>query len=327
MNVLVTGGAGFIGSAFVRHLLAGSYPCFADARVVVFDKLTYAGNLGNLDPVIADPRLTFVRGDICDRRAVERVMRGATVVVHFAAESHVDRSIADADAFVRTNVSGSYEVLRAALRADAESCVLVSTDEVFGEIESGSWDEGAPLLPNSPYAASKASAELLARSFHRTHGLPVRIARLSNGYGPYQYPEKLIPLFVTSLLDGRTVPLYGDGGNERQWLHVDDHCRAIALIAGRGLPGHAYNVGGGRAVTNIDLTRALLELTGADWSQVRFVPDRKGHDRRYALDGSKLQEELGFRPSIEFRTGLAGTVRWYAENRKWWEPLRKGKET
>ncbi|GAA1209374.1 dTDP-glucose 4,6-dehydratase [Prauserella alba] len=322
MRVLVTGGAGFIGSHFVRQTLAGAYAELAGAEVVVLDKLTYAGNQTNLDPVAGDPRLRFVRGDICDAGVVTEVMRGVDLVVHFAAESHVDRSIAGSADFVLTNVAGTQTLLQAALDAGVGRFVHVSTDEVYGSIEEGSWPEDHPLLPNSPYSASKASSDLLARSFHRTYELDVCITRCSNNYGPYQFPEKVVPLFVTNLLDGKQVPLYGDGLNVRDWLHIDDHCRGIALVAASGRAGEIYNIGGGTELTNRELTERLLTAVGAGWEMVRPVEDRKGHDRRYSVDITKISTELGYRPRIDFETGLADTVRWYAENRAWWEPLK-----
>ena len=324
MRVLVTGGAGFIGSNFVRQLINGAYQALSGAEVIVLDELTYAGNEANLAPVADDPRLRFVKADICDAEAVDDAMRGVDVVVHFAAESHVDRSIAGAADFVLTNVLGSQVLMNAALDAGVGKFVQVSTDEVYGSIETGSWPEDHPLLPNSPYAAAKASADLLARSYHRTHGLPVCITRSANTYGPYQFPEKIIPLFVTNLLDGRKVPLYGDGLNVRDWLHVDDHCRGIALVAERGTPGEIYNIAGGVELNNRQLTDRLLAATGADWSMVEPVADRKGHDRRYSLDWSKIARDLGYAPVIRFEDGLADTVRWYRDNRAWWEPLCAG---
>lgn len=322
MRVLVTGGAGFIGSHFVRQTLGGAYAELAGAEVVVLDKLTYAGNQANLDPVADDPRLRFVRGDICDAGVVTEVMRGVDLVVHFAAESHVDRSIAESADFVLTNVAGTQTLLQAAVAAGVGRFVHVSTDEVYGSIEEGSWTEEQPLLPNSPYSASKASSDLLARSFHRTYDLDVCITRCSNNYGPYQFPEKVVPLFVTNLLDGKPVPLYGDGLNMRDWLHIDDHCRGIALVAASGRAGEIYNIGGGTELTNRELTERLLTAVGASWEKVRPVEDRKGHDRRYSVDISKISTELGYRPRIDFESGLADTVRWYAENRAWWEPLK-----
>ncbi|GAA5126953.1 dTDP-glucose 4,6-dehydratase [Pseudonocardia adelaidensis] len=323
MQVLVTGGAGFIGSHYVRSLLAGAYPAYADADVVVLDLLTYAGTLTNLAECAADPRLHFVRGDIRDPDVVAEVMTGTDVVVHFAAESHVDRSIAGAADFVSTNVVGTQVLLQAALERGVSRFVHVSTDEVYGSIDDGAWPENHPLEPNSPYSASKASSDLLVRSFHRTHGLPVCITRCSNNYGPHQFPEKVIPLFVTNLLDGKKVPLYGDGLNVRDWLHVDDHCRGIQLVAEKGRDGEVYNIGGGTELTNKELTMRLLAAVGADESMIEPVADRLGHDRRYCVDWTKIADELGYAPRVSFDDGLAATVRWYTEHRGWWEPLKK----
>jgi dTDP-glucose 4,6-dehydratase len=323
MRVLVTGGAGFIGSHYVRQVLSGAYPAMADAEVVVLDKLTYAGNKANLDPVAGSSRLRFVQGDICDANLVSQLTRGTDVVVHFAAESHVDRSILSAADFVLTNVLGTQYLLQAALDAGVSKFVHVSTDEVYGSIDQGSWPEDHPLLPNSPYSASKASSDLIARSFHRTYGLPVCITRCSNNYGPYQFPEKVIPLFVTNLLDGAKVPLYGDGLNVRDWLHVDDHCAGIQLVAESGRPGEVYNIGGGTELTNRELTELLLDVVGVDFSMVEPVADRKGHDRRYSVDISKISGELGYQPKVAFDQGLRSTVEWYRDNRSWWEPLKK----
>ncbi|MEC3978066.1 dTDP-glucose 4,6-dehydratase [Amycolatopsis sp. H20-H5] len=322
MRVLVTGGAGFIGSHYVRQVLAGAYPTLAEAEVVVLDKLTYAGNEANLAPVADSPRLRFVRGDICDPAQVTAVMRGVDLVVHFAAESHVDRSILGSADFVLTNVLGTQTLLQAALEAGVGRFVHVSTDEVYGSIDEGSWTEEHLLEPNSPYSASKASSDLLARSYHRTHGLHVCVTRCSNNYGPYQFPEKVVPLFVTNLLDGLNVPLYGDGLNVRDWLHVDDHCRGIQLVADGGRPGEIYNIGGGTELTNQELTERLLTALDAGWDRVEPVADRKGHDRRYSVDITKIATELGYAPQISFEDGLAETVRWYATNREWWERLR-----
>ncbi|WP_328347255.1 dTDP-glucose 4,6-dehydratase [Streptomyces violaceus] len=319
MNLLVTGAAGFIGSRYVRALLAADAP---DApRITVLDKLTYAGTLDNLE--LTHPRLEFVQGDICDAELVDKLMAGADQVVHFAAESHVDRSITGAADFVRTNVLGTQTLLDAALRYDVGPFVHVSTDEVYGSIESGSWPEDHPLQPNSPYSASKASSDLLALAYHRTHGLDVRVTRCSNNYGPHQFPEKVIPLFVTNLLDGGTVPLYGEGRNVRDWLHVDDHCQGVDLVRTQGRPGEVYNIGGGTELTNKELTGLLLQSCGADWDRVEYVEDRKGHDLRYSVDWSKARDELGYRPAHDFTTGLAETVAWYRDNRAWWEPLRR----
>ncbi|MFF8828544.1 dTDP-glucose 4,6-dehydratase [Streptomyces sp. NPDC015131] len=320
MRVFVTGGAGFIGSHYVRTLLAGGYPGFAEARVTVLDKLTYAGNRANLPP--DGPRLTFVHGDVCDRALLFDLLPGHDVVVHFAAESHVDRSLVDASDFVRTNVAGTQTLLDACVAAGVQRVVHISTDEVYGSIDTGSWTEDWPLLPNSPYAASKAASDLVARSYWRSHGLDLSITRCSNNYGPYQHTEKLIPLFVTNLLDGLPVGLYGDGSNVREWLHVDDHCRAVQLVVTRGRPGEIYNVGRGNERTNRQMTDLLLRLCGADPALVRAVPDRKGHDLRYSLDDSKIREELGFSPAVPFEQGLADVVAWYRDNPGWWRPLK-----
>jgi dTDP-glucose 4,6-dehydratase len=322
MRILVTGGAGFIGSQFVRDLLGGECPGFENARVTVLDALTYAGNLANLAPVADHPGYTFVRGDIADPATLARVLPGMDVVVNFAAETHVDRSIHDPSAFLRTNVLGVQALLDAARAARVTTFVQVSTDEVYGSIPAGSWPETDPLLPNSPYAAAKAGADLLCRAYHRTYGMDVRITRCSNNYGPYQFPEKVVPLFVTNLLDGRTVPLYGDGRNVRDWLHVADHCRGIRLVLTKGEPGEIYNIGGGTELTNEELTRLLLDACGADWSRVEHVPDRLGHDRRYSVDITKIAA-LGYAPQVDFATGLADVVRWYRDHRDWWEPLKR----
>ncbi len=322
MRYLVTGGAGFIGSHYVRSLLATPLTAGSVDEVVVLDKLTYAGVRENLDPVASDPRLTFVHGDILDASLVDGLVRDADVVVHFAAESHVDRSIDGATDFVMTNVVGTQVLLEAALRHEPARFVHVSTDEVYGSIDHGSWPETHPISPNSPYSASKASSDLIALSYHRTHGLPIVVTRCSNNYGPYQFPEKVIPLFVTNLLDGLPVPLYGEGLNVRDWLHVDDHCRGIQLVAEGGRAGEVYNIGGGTELSNRELTQRLLDACGADWSSVEHVTDRKGHDLRYSVDISKISTELGYEPQTSFDQGLAETVAWYRDNRAWWEPLK-----
>ncbi|GAA4853104.1 dTDP-glucose 4,6-dehydratase [Kitasatospora terrestris] len=318
MRILVTGGAGFIGSEFVRQLL-GADPT---ARITVLDKLTYSGVEANLAPVADHPGYAFVQGDICDVDAVDRVMAGHDVVVHFAAESHVDRSIEGAGPFVLTNVVGTQVLLDAARKHGVARFVHVSTDEVYGSISEGSWTETWPLAPNSPYSASKAGSDLLALAYHRTHGMDVVVTRCSNNYGHYQFPEKVIPLFTTNLLDGKKVPLYGEGGNIRDWLHVSDHCRGIELAMRKGRAGEVYNIGGGTELTNKELTGLLLEAAGADWDMVERVADRKGHDLRYSLDISKISEELGYAPQVRFEDGLAATIAWYRENRAWWEPLK-----
>ncbi|MEU7909960.1 dTDP-glucose 4,6-dehydratase [Microbispora bryophytorum] len=319
MKLLVTGGAGFIGSHYVRTLLTGGYPAFAGASVTVLDRLTYAGSLANLAPV--EGRYDFVHGDVCDAGLLDEVVPGHDVVIHFAAESHVDRSIDGAADFVRTNVLGTQTLMDACLAARVRRIVHVSTDEVYGSIETGSWDEDAPLAPRSPYAASKAGGDLIARAYAVTHELPVCVTRCGNNYGPYQYPEKVVPLFITNLIEGRPVPLYGDGGNVRDWIHVSDHCRAIQLVAEVGGPGEIYHVAGTAELTNLELTRRLLDLLGASPDLVRRVEDRKGHDRRYSLDDRKLRA-LGYAPQVSFDDGLEATVRWYADNPSWWKPLR-----
>jgi dTDP-glucose 4,6-dehydratase len=323
MRILVTGGAGFIGSHYVRSVLDGAWGLPEPDGVTVLDKLTYAGNLANLAAVRDEPRLRFVEGDILDRVLVDRLTAEADAVVHFAAESHVDRSILGAADFVMTNVVGTQTLLDSALHHGIDRFVHVSTDEVYGSIEEGSWDEQQPLEPNSPYSASKASSDLLARSYYRTHRLPVCVTRCSNNYGPYQFPEKVIPLFVTNLLDGGTVPLYGEGANVRDWLHVDDHCRGIHLVLGGGRPGEVYNIGGGTELTNKELTKRLLDACGAGWDSVVLVEDRLGHDLRYSVDIDKISTELGYQPRVDFAQGLADTVAWYAANRDWWEPLKE----
>ncbi|GAA4556689.1 dTDP-glucose 4,6-dehydratase [Pseudonocardia xishanensis] len=319
----MTGGAGFIGSHFVRSLVSGVYPALA-GEVRVLDLLTYAGRRENLAGCLSDSAVELVVGDIRDPDAVAKAMVGVDLVVHFAAESHVDRSITGAADFVSTNVVGTQVLLQAALDAGVRKFVHVSTDEVYGSIAEGSWPETDPLLPNSPYSASKAGSDLLARSYFRTHGLDVSITRCSNNYGPFQFPEKVIPLFVTNLLDDRKVPLYGDGLNVRDWLHVDDHCRGIALVAEGGRAGEIYNIGGGTELTNRRLTELLLEAVGRDWTSVEPVQDRKGHDRRYSVDWSKIHSELGYSPQHTFDQGLAETVAWYRDNRPWWEPIKSG---
>lgn len=315
MQTFVTGGAGFIGSAYVRALLSDD-----GASVTVLDALSYSGNRDNLPP--SHPRLRFVQGDITDTDLLRSLLPGHDAVVHFAAESHVDRSIAGAEPFVRTNMLGTQVLLDAARAAGIGRFVHVSTDEVYGSIASGSWTETWPLAPNSPYAASKAGSDLLALAAHRTHGMDVVVTRCSNNYGAYQFPEKMIPLFVTNLMDGQPVPLYGDGGNVRDWLHVSDHCRGIQLVLEKGRAGEVYNIGGGTELTNRELTGRLLEACGADWDMVVAVTDRKGHDRRYSLDITKISEELGYAPQVSLEEGLAATVAWYRDNRAWWEPLK-----
>jgi dTDP-glucose 4,6-dehydratase len=318
VRLLVTGGAGFIGSEYVRMLFAEG----DGARVTVLDKLTYSGNRANLDPVAGSDGLTFVHGDICDAELVNELMCDQDAVVHFAAESHVDRSITGSAEFIRTNVMGTQVLLDAAFRHGVGRFLHVSTDEVYGSIDEGSWTEQWPLSPRSPYSAAKAGSDLLALSYFRTHGLDVVVTRCSNNYGHYQFPEKVIPLFVTNLLDGGTVPLYGDGLNVRDWLHVSDHCHGIQLALAKGRAGEVYHIGGGTELTNRELTEVLLAATGRDWSSVRPVADRKGHDRRYSLSIDKIRDELGYEPQVAFADGIAATVAWYRGNRAWWEPLK-----
>ncbi|MFE7098468.1 dTDP-glucose 4,6-dehydratase [Streptomyces erythrochromogenes] len=318
MRILVTGGAGFIGSEFVRQQLGAD----ATAQITVFDKLTYSGVEANLAPVAEHSGYRFVQGDICDAEAVDQVMAGHDVVVHLAAESHVDRSIAGAGPFVMTNVVGTQVLLDAARKHGVGRFVHISTDEVYGSISEGSWTEEWPLVPNSPYSASKASSDLLALAYARTHGMDVVVTRCSNNYGHYQFPEKVIPLFVSNLMDGKKVPLYGNGGNVRDWLHVSDHCRGIDLAMRKGRAGEVYNIGGGTELTNKELTGVLLEAAGLGWDMVEHVEDRKGHDLRYSIDISKIGAELGYAPQVTFEAGIKATIDWYRENRAWWEPLK-----
>lgn len=322
MKVLVTGGAGFIGAEFARATLRDQLPGLAGAAVTVLDRLTYSGNRSNLAPVAESRRLRFVHGDICDAGLLTDVVPGHDAVVHFAAETHVDRSLVAAERFVRTNVLGTQMLLDAAQRHGVGRFVHVSTDEVYGSIAEGSWSESAPLAPTMPYAAAKAASDLLALAHHRVHGLDVVVTRCTNNYGPYQFPEKVIPLFVTNLLDGHQVPVYGDGRNARDWLHVSDHCRALALVLRSGRAGRIYHVGGGTELTNLELTERLLAACGVDWYCVDFVPDRKAHDLRYSLDITRIRQELGYEPRVGIEKGLAATVAWYRDHRAWWEPLK-----
>ena len=316
MRLLVTGGAGFIGSNFARHVLTTS-----DDQVTILDALTYAGNRANLVDLEADPRLRFVHGDICDRELVASLMPGHDAVVHFAAESHVDRSIVAPDAFVRTNCDGTNVLCDVAGRSEIQKFVHVSTDEVYGSIDTGSFTESSPLAPSSPYSASKAGSDLIALAHHRTHGLPVVITRSSNNYGPYQYPEKLIPLFVTNLLEGRTVPVYGDGLNVRDWCHVEDNCAAIDLVLRQGATGEIYNIGAGDETTNLGLTHLVLAAMGKGPEAIEFVDDRLGHDRRYSLDATRVRT-LGWSPRRSLEEGIVQTVDWYRSHPEWWQPLR-----
>lgn len=321
MRILVTGGAGFIGSNFVRRAYDEMFPGISS--VVVLDKLTYAGVSKNLDQVKNKPNFEFIEGDICDSKIVEKLVDSVDAIVNFAAESHVDRSITNAADFVETNVAGVQVLLDAAKATGNKLRFLqVSTDEVYGSIESGSWDENCALLPNSPYSASKAGGELLARAYNRTHGMDVVITRCSNNYGPYHFPEKLIPLFITNLLEGKKVPVYGNGKNIRDWLHVDDHCRGIYQVLTNGRSGEVYNIGGGRELSNLEITSLILESMGADKSSIQYVEDRKGHDLRYSVDWTKINKELGYEPQVKFEDGLRDTINWYRNNQNWWEPLK-----
>ncbi|HZA34472.1 MAG TPA: dTDP-glucose 4,6-dehydratase [Vicinamibacterales bacterium] len=319
IDVLVTGGAGFIGSNFVRHALA-THP---DWRVTTLDKLTYAGRMENLHEVLDHPRHAFVRADICDSAAVRPLVTRSAIVVHFAAETHVDRSIHAAGAFIRTDVMGTFVLLEAARDATGLRCfVQISTDEVYGSVPEGASREGDELRPRNPYSASKAGADRLAYSYFATYGVPVIVTRASNNYGPYQFPEKLIPLFITNAIDRFPVPLYGDGGNVRDWLHVLDHCRAVDLLIERGQAGEVYNIGGGNEVANLDITRRILSLLDRPDTLIRHVPDRQGHDRRYCVDTSRLRA-LGWAPQADFESGLKRTVEWYAANEWWWRPVKE----
>ena len=322
MRLLVCGGAGFIGSAFVRRILAGH----ADWEVVCFDKLTYAGNLDNLQSVAEDPRYRFVRGDICDRNAVEAALDevgSVDAIVNFAAETHVDRSIAEPEAFLRTDILGTHTLLEVVRERGIGRMVQVSTDEVYGSVTRGSSRETDRLAPSSPYSASKAGGDLQALAYHTTYGTPALVTRGSNTYGPYQYPEKLVPLFVTNALEGAKLPLYGDGLNVRDWLHVDDHADGILAALAHGAPGEVYNLGGGNERTNRETTELIVRQLGLDWdSSVEPVSDRPGHDRRYALDCSKAREALGWVPRVDFEAGLAETIAWYRDNELWWGKIK-----
>jgi len=313
-KVLVTGGCGFIGSNFILHLLSD----YTGTHVVNLDSLTYAGSLENLSEVDEDAPYTFVKGDVCDPKAVARAMEGVDAVVHFAAESHVDRSIEGPAVFVKTNVVGTQVLLDAALKTKPKIFVQVSTDEVYGSLgESGMFTERTPLAPNSPYSASKAAADLLALAYQHTYGLPVVVTRCSNNYGPYQFPEKLIPLFINNAMNDIPLPLYGDGLNVRDWLHVNDHCKALGLVLRKGRDGEVYNIGGNNEKTNIEITRIILEKLGKPESLISYVEDRLGHDRRYAIDSGKIQSELGWKPEYGFTGGIIDTINWYRDHQDW----------
>lgn len=316
-KILVTGGAGFIGSNFIRHILA-KYP---DYRVTNLDKLTYCGNLENLKDIAKNKNYKFVKGDIVDPKVVNTFVKGADIVLNFAAETHVDRSIKDPSGFVRTNIFGTYTLLEAAKAHGTKLFIQISTDEVYGSISKGAFTETSPIAPNSPYSAAKAGGDLLARSYFITHGLPVIITRSSNNFGPYQYPEKVIPLFVTNLLEGKKIPLYADGSNVRDWLFVIDNCEAIDAVMHKGKVGEVYNIGGGNEITNMELTKALLGLLDKGEECIEFVKDRPGHDKRYALDISKVKT-LGWKPRHDFKDALELTVNWYSRNKMWWRKLK-----
>jgi dTDP-glucose 4,6-dehydratase len=321
MRALITGGAGFIGSNFVRMVERGEFQGFSE--IVILDKLTYAGNKANLITFGRTSIPNFFQGDICDPIQVSELMQGVDSVINFAAESHVDRSIDGAANFVKSNIVGVQVLLDAVLKTNKKIRFLqVSTDEVYGSINQGSWTEDCPLLPNSPYSATKAGGELLARSYNRTHGMDVVITRCSNNYGTHHFPEKLIPLFITNLLEGKQVPVYGSGENVRDWLHVDDHCRGIYRVLMNGRSGDVYNIGGGRELTNNEITGLILNGMGADESSIKFVEDRKGHDIRYSVDWTKINRELGYEPQVNFEEGLRETIQWYRDNEAWWKPLK-----
>ncbi|RPI06708.1 MAG: dTDP-glucose 4,6-dehydratase [Ignavibacteriae bacterium] len=323
MNLLVTGGAGFIGSNFIRSILE-KYP---EYRVINFDKLTYAGNLENLTGIDKDPRYAFEKGDICDKSRVQMciVRYEIDMIVHFAAESHVDRSILGAAEFVRTNVEGTNVLLEVVKEMKVKRFLHVSTDEVYGSLgATGLFTESTPLSPNSPYSASKASADLLSLAYQHTFGIPVVITRCSNNYGPYQFPEKLIPLMIANALNDKPLPVYGDGMNVRDWLHVKDHCSAIDTVLHRGRIGEVYNIGGNNEKPNIEIVRLILQNLGKPESLIRYVEDRPGHDRRYAIDSSKIQKEFGWQPAYSFESGIAETIKWYVENQQWWKRIISG---
>jgi len=320
MRIVITGAAGFIGSRFVEMLVASEQTPYDD--IVILDALTYSGRRENIEGVLGDPRVSFVQGSISDVAVTDEVLRDTQAVVHFAAESHVDRSITGARTFFETNVIGTQTLLESARRHDVARFVHVSTDEVYGSISEGSWREDHLLEPNSPYSSSKAGSDLAALAYHRTYGLHVNVTRCSNNYGPRQFPEKVIPLFVTNLMDDRKVPLYGDGLNVRDWLHVDDHCRGIMLVLDGGRAGEIYNIGGGTELTNKELTYRLLQLCDKTDASIEPVADRLGHDRRYSVDCAKIRNELGYAPQVTFDEGLAAVVQWYFDNESWWRPLK-----
>jgi dTDP-glucose 4,6-dehydratase len=321
LNTIITGAAGFIGSNFVRMIASGELKGISTVKVL--DKLTYAGIKSNLDPARSFLGYEFIQGDICDSIRVTDLISNVDAVINFAAESHVDRSISGAADFVHTNIVGVQVLLDAINNSGKKIRFLqVSTDEVYGSIDKGSWTENWPLQPNSPYSASKASGELLARSYNRTHGTDVVVTRCSNNYGTHHFPEKLIPLFITNLLEGKKLPVYGTGKNVRDWLHVDDHCRGIHQVLMNGRTGEVYNIGGGRELTNLEITGMILDFMDADVSSIEYVEDRKGHDLRYSVDWTKINRELGYEPQVLFEDGLKETIQWYRDNEAWWKPLK-----
>jgi len=320
LHILVTGGCGFIGSNFVRYVLSRY-----SHTITNLDNLTYAGNLENLKGVEKDPRYRFIKGDIAEAADMEKAFADEVdIVVNFAAESHVDRSILDPDAFIRTNISGTYTLLEMARKRGVRKFMQVSTDEVYGSLSEGKFREDTPLAPNSPYSASKASADLLAMAYYKTFKTPVVITRCSNNYGPYQFPEKLIPLLITNALGDLELPIYGDGLNVRDWIHVEDHCEAIAMVLEKGEAGNVYNVGSDNERTNIEIVKLVLDILAKPHSLIKYVKDRPGHDRRYAIDNTKIRSSLGFQPRKDFKKGMEETVRWYMENRTWWQRIRTG---
>jgi len=322
-NILVTGGAGFIGSCFVRHMLKKH----SDYKIINLDCLTYAGNIENLDDVKANPNYTFVHGNICDRKLVRELIAECDAVVNFAAESHVDRSITGPEIFVETNVQGTLNLLQASKELGVDRYLQVSTDEVYGTLgKTGYFTETTPIAPNSPYSASKASADLLVRAYYETYKMPVLNTRCSNNYGPYQYPEKLIPFFISRLLNGQKVPVYGDGMNVRDWLYVYDHCEAIDVVLHKGKVGEVYNIGGHNEKTNMEITKIILAAMGKDESSIEYVQDRLGHDKRYAIDNTKIQTELGWKPSWTFEEGIKLTIEWYLNNQDWIKSIEAKKE-
>ena len=322
MKILVTGGAGFIGSNFIKHILK-RYPSY---KIINLDKLTYAGNLENLKNVTRHPNYKFVKGDICNPALVHKLMSGCDCVVNFAAESHVDRSILEPDAFIKTNFLGTHTLLEAARENGIKRFLQIGTDEVYGSIENGSFNETAPLMPSSPYSSSKASADLLALSYHTTYGMNVIVTRSTNNFGPYQYPEKFIPLFVINAIEGKELPLYGDGLNVRSWIHVEDNCRGISLLMKMGKPGEIYNIGSSTEMANIKVARLILKFLRKDESLIRFVKDRPGHDRRYSVNSEKIRL-LGWKELSDFKKMLKNTVKWYNDNHSWWMSIRRKKDT